>query len=95
MKNIIKQYFDKSAFLTTKDKIYANACLQLFDFLIKTDVAENDTTSKLIQGNYQNTKAFISSNEPGIIAGIEEVSYLIEKRTNLKLKIVTKDKTFV
>lgn len=93
--NIIKTYFDKSAFLTTKNIIYAETCLQLFDFQIKNDVIENDTTSKLIQGKHENTKAYISAGESGIIAGVEEVVYLIEKRTNLKVKIISKDGTLV
>jgi len=95
MNNIVKQYFDKSGFLTIKNKIYAETCRQLFDFQIKNDVAENDTTSKLIRGKYKNTKAYISAGESGIIAGIEEVVYLIEKRTDLKIKIITKDGTSI
>ena len=89
----IKRYFDKSAFLTVKNKIYSETCLELFDFHIKNDVVENDTTSKLIQENYKNTKASIYAKEPGLIAGTEEVEYLIKKRTDLKIKIITKDKT--
>lgn len=95
MNNIVKNYFDKSGFLTTKNNAYAETCRQLFDFQIKNDVIENDTTSKLIQGKYKNTKAHISAGESGIVAGIEEVVYLIEKRTNLKVKIISKDGTSV
>lgn len=95
MNNNIKKYFDKSSFLTTKNNTYAEACRQLFDFQIKNDVIENDTTSKLIQGKYKNIKAYISAGESGIVAGVEEVVYLIKKRTNLKVKIITKDGTLI
>ncbi len=95
MNKYIKTYFDKSRFLTTKNKTYAETCLQLFDFLTKNDVSENDITSKIINNQYKNTKACIITKQPGIVSGIEEVVYLIEKKTNLKIKIVTKDGTLV
>lgn len=93
MKTNIQRYFDKSRFLTIKNKTYVKACLQLFDFLTKNDVIENDTTSKLIEGKYPKYQAFISAGESGILAGVEEVVYMIEKKTNLQTKIITKDKT--
>lgn len=95
MNNNIQKYFDKSRFLTTKNKTYAETCLQLFDFQIKNDVVENDTTSKLIQKKYENTKAYISAGESGIVAGVEEVVYMLEKKTRLQIKIFTKDGIFV
>ncbi|MDO9028455.1 MAG: hypothetical protein Q7U68_06315, partial [Candidatus Roizmanbacteria bacterium] len=95
MNNIVKQYFDKSHLLTTKNKTYAKTCLQLFDFLTKNDVTENDTTSKLIEGKYSNYQAFISAGESGILAGVEEVAYMLGQKTALQIKIITKDKTLV
>jgi len=91
MNNIIKQYFDKSRFLTTKNKTYAETCLQLFDFQTKNDLIENDITSKIIDGKYKDSNASIIAKQTGIVAGIEEVVYLIEKRTNLKTKVIVKD----
>src|SRR3989338_5004858 len=91
MKNIVKLYFDKSRFLTTKNKTYAETCLQLFDFQTKNDLIENDITSKIIDGKYKDSNASIIAKQTGIVAGIEEVVYLIEKKTNLKTKIITKD----
>ncbi len=95
MKNVVKQYFDKSRFLTTKNKTYAETCLQLFDFQTKNDLVENDITSKIINGKYINSKACIISKQSGIVAGIEEVVYLIEKRINLKTKVIVKDGTAI
>lgn len=95
MKNNIKRYFDKNSFLTIKNKAYAKACLQLFDFLTKNDVTENDTTSKLIEGKYPNYQACISAGESGIVSGVEEVTYMVEKKTNLQTKIITKDGVLV
>lgn len=91
MNKNIKTYFDKSRFLTTKNKTYAETCLQLFDFQTKNDLVENDVTSKIIDGKYKNSKVYIIAKQTGIVAGIEEVVYLIKKRTNLKIKIFVKD----
>lgn len=91
MNNIVKQYFDKSRFLTTKNKTYAETCLQLFDFQTKNDLVENDITSKIINGKYKDSKANIIAKQTGIVAGIEEVVFLIKKRTNLNIKIFIKD----
>lgn len=96
MKNVVKQYFDKSRFLTTKNKAYAETCLQLFDFLTQNDVIENDTTSLLIKGKYKDYQAFISSGESGIVAGVEEVAYMLgQQKTALQMKIIAKDGTLV
>lgn len=95
MNNVIKKYFDKSGLLTTKNKTYAETCLQLFDFQIKNDLVENDVTSKIIDGKYKDTRAIVIAKQTGVVAGIEEVVYLIEKRTNLKVKTATKDGTAI
>ena len=89
----IKQYFNKGPLLTVKKKFYAETCRQLFDFQIKQDLIENDITSKIISGKYLKTKAQIISKQNGVIAGIEEVIYLINERTHLKVKQITKDGT--
>jgi len=91
MNIIVKQYFDKSHFLTVKNKTYAQTCLELFDFQIKNDLVENDITSKIISGKYKDTKAQIISKQSGVVAGIEEVVYLINKKTNLTVKQKIKD----
>ncbi len=91
MNNVIKQYFDKSALLTTKNKIYANTCLELFDFQIKQDLVENDITTSIIDGQYKAVKANIFAKQSGVVAGIEEITYLIDQRTDLKIKQIAKD----
>jgi len=93
MKTIIKQYFDKGHLLTVKNKIYSQTCLQLFDFQVKNDLVENDITSKIITGKYKDSKAIIIAKQKGIVAGVEEVVYLINERTHLKVKQIIKDGT--
>ena len=93
MNTIIKQYFDKGRFLTIKNKVYSETCLQLFDFQIRNDLVENDITSKIIAGKYLKTKAQIISKQNGVIAGIEEIIYLINERTHLKVEQNIKDGT--
>jgi nicotinate-nucleotide pyrophosphorylase (carboxylating) len=85
MNKIIKMYYDKSRLLTTKNKVYAKTCIELFDFQLKNDLVENDITSKIIKDNYKNVKASIISKENGIISGIEEVIFLIKNKTDLKV----------
>lgn len=91
MNNTVKQYFDKSSFLTIKNQVYAETCQELFDFQTKNDLVENDITSKIIGDLHKSSTAIIFAKEPGIMAGIEEVVYLIFKRTCLKVKIITRD----
>ena len=86
MNPIVKKYFDKGPFLTVKNKVYAETCLQLFDFQIQNDLVENDITLKIISGKYNDATANIISKQSGVIAGIEEVIFLINRRTNLKVK---------
>ena len=93
MDKIIKQYFDKSHLLTVKNKVYSQTCLELFDFQIKNDLVENDVTSKIISGKYKDSKASIIAKQSGIVAGIEEVIYVINKKTNLTVKQIIKDGT--
>ena len=93
MNKIINQYFNKGHYLTTKNKLYAQTCLDLFDFQIKNDLVENDVTSKIISGKYKDLKANIIAKQSGVVAGIEEVIYLINNKTNLKIKQNIKDGT--
>ena len=93
MNKYIKQYFDKGSLLTIKNKIYANTCLSLFDFQIKNDLVENDITSKIISGKYSEVTADVISKQFGIVAGIEEVIYMINEKTNLTVKQNIKDGT--
>ncbi len=91
MNKYIKQYFNKGPLLTVKNKFYSETCLQLFDFQITQDLVENDVTSKIISGEYKDVKARIISKQNGIVAGIEEIVYLINNRTNLKIKKIIND----
>ncbi|MFA5770055.1 MAG: carboxylating nicotinate-nucleotide diphosphorylase [Patescibacteria group bacterium] len=90
MNSIINQYFNKGHLLTVNNKTYAKTCLELFDFQIKNDLVENDITSKIISGKYKNSKASIIAKQSGIAAGIEEVIFLVNKKTNLKVKQIIK-----
>ncbi|EKE13870.1 MAG: hypothetical protein ACD_12C00774G0001 [uncultured bacterium] len=93
MNKVINQFFNKSSLLTVKNKLYTQTCLDLFDFQIKNDLVENDITSKIISGKYKDLKADIIAKQSGIVSGIEEVIYLINNKTSLKLKQIIKDGT--
>lgn len=93
MNSIIRQYFDKSHLLTVKNKVYSKTCLELFNFQTKNDLVENDITSKIISGKYSEITADVISKQSGVVAGIEEVIYMINKKTNLTVKQIIKDGT--
>jgi len=95
MNRIIQTYFDKSPLLTVKNKLYVDSCLKLFDFQIKQDLIENDITSKIIEGQYKTSRANIIAKQSGVVAGIEEIIYLINKRTKLKVKQIVKDGSMI
>ncbi|MFA6016778.1 MAG: carboxylating nicotinate-nucleotide diphosphorylase [Patescibacteria group bacterium] len=95
MNSIINQYFNKGPLLTVKNQFYAETCLQLFDFQVKNDLIENDVTSKIINGDYKVSKAVVVSKQKGIIAGIEEVVFLIQNKTDLKVRAIINDGTVI
>ncbi len=75
----IKKLYDKGYLLTVKNKFYRIFLDKLFDLLLKTDVGKGDITSnRLFKKNFT-VKAVIIAKENGIIAGIEEITYLLNK----------------
>ncbi len=90
MKASIQNYFDRSRQLTVKNKVYADLCLVLWDFFVESDRAHHDATSAVLLAN-SSTTVYVVSNESGIIAGIEEIEYLLRKRTKLQVKALIKD----
>lgn len=87
---IILKFFQKADQLTLAQPAYRQAVTSLFHWLIANDEVKTDTTSQLLK-LYSQTTAAIISHEPVIIAGIEEISYLLKQRTSLSFKPLVKD----
>lgn len=86
---IILKYFQKKNQLTVKNKKYQKTISTLFQWLIDNDKGDSDKTTKFLPNN--NIKAIIIAKQTGIIAGLEEVEYLLGKYTQLVFKPKTKD----
>lgn len=76
-KQRIQKYFDKSDQLTVKNKTYQKALIELFQWLIKTDRTRRDTTTGALDLT-SNTTATISAKQRGMVAGLEEIAFLIK-----------------
>lgn len=87
--SLIIKYFQKSDQLTAGNKQYQQSISSLFLWLIDNDKVRADKTTKYFPD--EETKAIIIAKQNGIIAGLEDVGYLIEKYTKLVLKPTTKD----
>lgn len=78
----IVEHFQKSQDLTVSNKQYRDHIEQHFSWLIKADAVTNDITTKTLAINGEG-KAQIISKQVGVIAGIEEVIFLLGKYTSL------------
>lgn len=95
MKNIFFKYYDKSARLDVKDSEYANQIKDLFQWMIKADYALSDITSKIFFSKGKNDKrtSRIIARQDCILAGMEEIKYLLDNLTNLHLSSEALDGT--
>ncbi len=80
-KNLVLQYFQKKQLLTVTNASYAKHITDLFLWMIQADDVENDMT-KSFPVKTTGT-AEIISKQSGIIAGIEEITYLLKHHTKL------------
>ncbi len=87
----ILKYYNKGKLLTVKNKFYREFLDELFNLLLKTDISKGDITSKKLFKKKLQVKAVIIAKQPGIIAGVEEITYLLNKY-NIKTKIIKKDR---
>ncbi|OGG26161.1 nicotinate-nucleotide diphosphorylase (carboxylating) [Candidatus Gottesmanbacteria bacterium RIFCSPLOWO2_01_FULL_39_12b] len=88
--SLILKYFQKAGQLTTQDSNYQKTITSLFKWLLDSDQYKDDRTTKLLELKTSIT-AQIISHDTGIIAGIDEVSYLIPKFSSLIIKAGKRD----
>lgn len=82
--SLIHKYFQKSNQLTVGNNLYQQSISSLFQWLIENDKVEADKTTKYFPDNA--TRAIIMAKQNGIIAGLEEVEFLLKKNTKIVLK---------
>src|SRR5438105_3710844 len=90
----INQYFQKKNYLTPTNPSYRKHITNLFSWMTHADDIVNDKTAKFlnIKGN---GVASITSKQDGIIAGIEEVCFLLKQQTKLQVFPKVTDGTWV
>src|SRR5579883_1993521 len=92
--DIIQTYFQKKELLTTENARYATSLFQLFKWFIQSDEANQDITTNTLQIT-DIGKAEITTKKSGMIAGLEEIIYLVKKHTKLKIDNQAFDGQFV
>jgi nicotinate-nucleotide pyrophosphorylase (carboxylating) len=87
------KFFDNAALLHLNNPTYKKCVLELFNWLLFNDKVENDKTSKLLfaEKSLKKAKARIFPRQEIIVAGLEEIAFLLDHLTNLKYKIKSKD----
>ncbi len=87
--SLIFQYFQKKDQLTVKNREYQQTISSFFHWLVDNDKVNNDITTRYFPN--LSSRAIIIAKQDGIIAGIEEVAFLLEKFTKLMFKPLFKD----
>ena len=88
--SLILKYFQKADQLTINNQDYRRSITALFNYLSENDKAENDLTTGLLNLTASH-QAQIISNEKAILAGIEEILYLLKRETHLSFKPLVQD----
>ncbi len=73
---LINSYFQKKDQLTVKNVAYIQTLNNLWQWLTASDDVKNDTTTNALNLT-KNATAHISAKQDGVIAGIEEIIFLI------------------
>ncbi|MCJ7740648.1 hypothetical protein MUP32_05050 [Candidatus Microgenomates bacterium] len=88
--SIILKYFQKVHLLTVDNPDYCRTISSLFEWLTENDRIKNDRTTQLLNLDKQITVKIIARQKL-IMAGMEEIAYLLKKYTHLSLSVKCKD----
>lgn len=80
---LILEFWDRSKYLNTKNRLYRDFAYQLLSFLLEQDIGKGDVSSSSLLKNDKRISAEIIAKEKGIFAGLEEFKLL-----NHDLKII-------
>ncbi len=87
--SLILKYFQKSDQLVVGNKEYQKTLSSFFQWLTENDKITDDKTTKYFPD--LPSKAKIITKQEGILSGIEEIEFLLEKYTPLNFKSLMKD----
>ena len=85
---LVLEFWDRSKELNIKNKKYKSYVEKFFKEKLEQDVGKGDITTNSLISKNKNVKAFVIARENGILAGMEEVSLLINA---FKVKKYKKD----
>jgi len=88
-KTLIRKFWSRKEFLSIKNKQYNSFLISFINKKIKEDIKKGDLTTNAIIKNEKIT-AYIIAKQPGIIAGIEEISFFL-KKNSINCKPLKKD----
>ena len=89
-KQALSKAFQRGHLLNSKNKNYLHWINKFIIEEVKGDIGWSDITSNSVLGKGKKVKAIIYSRSTGIVAGIEEVSFLL-KDSKIKIKPLIKD----
>lgn len=87
---LILKIFQKTDRLKVSRQTYRQTVISLFNWLVANDEIKTDITSQLLK-LHSNKTAEIICHENAVIAGLEEITYLLTNFTNLSIKPLVKD----
>lgn len=91
--DLISKYFQRKHLLIPSHTMYRDHITGLFHWMVQADDVKNDITSKSLK-LAKNATATIQAKQNGIIAGIEEITYLLQQEHSTVYPKI-KDGTFV
>jgi nicotinate-nucleotide pyrophosphorylase (carboxylating) len=86
----VLQYFQRGESLTTSAPLYRESLVRLFEWLIAADRAADDQTTRTLD-LHSTTPAVILSRQAGIVAGLEEVRFLLTQYTHSQVQFYVED----
>ncbi len=86
---IILKHFQKAGKLNVENQDYTRSLTQLFQWLSENDGIENDKSTKYLPDI--RVTAEIIAKDNGIIAGIEEIEYLLKSKTTISFQSLLHD----
>jgi len=88
--SLILKYFQKDSLLKVTNVTYSSSISDLFRWLVNNDEAKKDITSKSLHlDTFTRTKIIAIKNT--VMAGLEEISYLLKISSGLSFEPLTKD----
>ena len=90
-KQLLEKAFQRGHLLTLKNPMYKQWIKKFIIDEMKGDIGTGDITSNAVLKNNRKVKAIIKSKEKGILAGIEETTFLL-KNYNIKINKSKKDR---